>query len=337
MMAIRPRIRRGDLVLIVSPSAPLAGQFPDRAHRGVRALAGLDLRVRLAPHALEMSGHVSASAEERAADLNEGFCDPEVRAIVATVGGWNSNGLLDHLDFEALRADPKVVCGYSDVTAIVLGLWQHTGVTTFVGPALLPQFGEAPTPHTFTLAAWRTAVGLDPWPTELSASPVWTSDRQPWDELEPPTRTYRAAAGPRVLRHGRCSGPLIAGHLSTVCALIGTQHCPDFTDAVLWLEQEEGGLIGALERDLVHLEQAGVLGVVGAVIFGRFTDAEQAALHDAVILDATDRVTGPIVVDADFGHTDPILTLPIGVIIEVEASSKGVTPSFLMSNDDSTR
>src|SRR5438874_8903292 len=139
-----PRVRPGDTVAIVSPSAPAFGRFPHRGERGTAYLESLGLRVRPMRHAAGVDGWVSAPPEARAADLHEAFADPEVAVVLCAIGGNHSNQVLPHLDFDLIRANPKIFQGYSDMTILHWAIGQETGLSTFYGPALVPELGEFP-------------------------------------------------------------------------------------------------------------------------------------------------------------------------------------------------
>jgi len=137
-----PRLERGDLVGIVSPSSAVAAGVPRRFERGVAELERRGFRVRVGEHARLQTGWTAGTASERAADLHAMFGDPEVRAIVCTIGGYNANQLLELLDYELIAANPTIFVGFSDITALHGAIHARTGLATMLGPALLPQFGE---------------------------------------------------------------------------------------------------------------------------------------------------------------------------------------------------
>src|SRR5512146_3218741 len=137
-----PRLKPGDTIGIVSPSWGGAGTFPHRVELGIRHLEESGYRVRLGEHALNHSGYVSDTPENRAADLMAFFADPQVRAIVAAIGGDHACHLLPLLDFDLIRRNPKVLVGFSDITVLNVAIWQATGLVTFNGPALLTDFAE---------------------------------------------------------------------------------------------------------------------------------------------------------------------------------------------------
>ena len=145
-----PRLRRGDVVGIVSPSWGGAGAFPHRVRAGVKHLESLGFRVRLGRHAMNRRGFVSDTAENRVSDLHEMFEDAEIRAIIAATGGDHSCHLLPLLDFGLIRNNPKIFMGYSDITVLNVSIWAKTRTVTFNGPALITDFAEYPRMFDYT-------------------------------------------------------------------------------------------------------------------------------------------------------------------------------------------
>jgi len=140
----------GDTIGIVSPSSGLAPRVPHRVERGIRHLEALGFTVRLAPHALGARGYTSGTPEERASDINSFFADRDIKAILAMIGGNHTNQILEYIDFPLVSQNPKIVVGYSDITVLHLALQREAALTTFYGPALLPQFGEHPELQAYT-------------------------------------------------------------------------------------------------------------------------------------------------------------------------------------------
>ena len=137
-----PRVAEGDAVAVVSPSFGGIGRWPHRTERGVEYLRSLGLKVKLMPHAARHGSWVSASPEERAADLHSAFVDDEVKVIIAGIGGNHTNQLLPYLDFDLIAAHPKIMQGYSDVTVLLWAIMKHAGLRPFYGPALVSELAE---------------------------------------------------------------------------------------------------------------------------------------------------------------------------------------------------
>ena len=160
-----PRVRPGDTVAIVSPSAPAVARWPHRVERGRAYLESLGLKVRLMPNAGGRSGWVPASPEARAADIHEAFLDDRVSVVLASIGGNHSNQILPYLDFDLITAHPKIIQGYSDMTVLLWAIAQRAGLRTLYGPALTLEMAEYPAvlPYTdrFLRAAWFGASRSD--------------------------------------------------------------------------------------------------------------------------------------------------------------------------------
>jgi len=324
-----PRVRPGDTVAIVSPSAPAFGRFPHRGERGTVYLESLGLRVRPMRHAAGVDGWVSAPPEARAADLHEAFADPEVAVVLCAIGGNHSNQVLPHLDFDLIRANPKIFQGYSDMTVLHWAIGQETGLSTFYGPALVPELGEFPEVLPLTDRFLRDAwFGAEPLRYEPATE--WTDELLDWNrqlDLTRP-RALQRSAGWVTIRGGVAEGPLLGGCLETICwHLEGSAYWPEFGGAILMLESsEEMPSPAHVDSYLTDLEQLGVLDSIAGLIYARpygYSEAEREALWR--VLDA--HVRCPTLADVDCGHADPMLTLPLRQRVELDAAAR--TPETL--------
>jgi muramoyltetrapeptide carboxypeptidase LdcA involved in peptidoglycan recycling len=302
--------------------------FEEKFRLGVRRLEELGFRVRVGPCARKSQGYRSASIRERADELNEFFRDPDVRCIISAIGGWNSNSLLPYLDYEAVQRDPKIVVGYSDVTAILLGLSAKTGLATFYGPAVVPSFGEFPRPLEFTVSEFRNIlcegrVGALPRPAE------WTEERTlDWRTEAWKSRPRRLNANQpwRCVRPGAALGPLIGGNLNTMQGFIGTAFFPAVDGAVFFVEDSLQGL-SSVERSLAMLRLHGVFDRIGGLVVGKpeLLDREGAPFDlDELLLEVTAGYDFPILAGVDLGHTAPMTTLPIGVSCRLDADDGSI-------------
>ncbi|MBF9132211.1 LD-carboxypeptidase [Plantactinospora sp. S1510] len=318
-LRLPPRLRAGDVVAVATPSGP--SRTPGRLARGVAALRELGFEVVVGPMA-RTADPAERGVEARAAELNGFINDPTVRAVFVGIGGHLSNATLPHLDFAALRERPKVICGYSDITAILLGCYAQAQVVTFHGPTLLPELGEFPMVLPYTAERLWSVVGRSRPAGRLVAPDAWTDEFHAWDVDDNRAREMRPSGGWSWLSGGRGSGPLVGGNLETISALAGTPYLPDFTDAVVFLETA-GANIDEIERLLTHLEMIGVFTTAAAVLFGRpFRAAEGCPERLRALLRRTLGTRLPVVADVDLGHTDPMLTLPIGVHATVDADAR---------------
>ncbi|MFB7665935.1 S66 peptidase family protein [Kitasatospora sp. NPDC056138] len=316
-----PRLTPGAVVGVAATSAWAAGRFPVRTRRAVAALEReLGCTVRLAPEG-RYAGSIAGTGRERARALIELFADPEVEAVFTTIGGNNANDLLEHLDPLA-GLPPKILVGYSDNTALLLGYQALTGATVFYGPALLPQFGEWPEPFPETtshLRATLTAGSGGVWPLP----DWWTQPCGDWASADQEVRP-RHSGGPRVLRPGRGEGVLFGGNVPTLGVLAGTRWLrPPDGPTVLCLEGTAAGAsVPAFQQSLTQLRHLGIAGRATAVLVGRTPGGPHAPERDEafhrILLDAFPGDV-PIVTDLPFGHTDPVLTVPLGAVASVGA------------------
>ena len=312
-----PRLQPGDTVGVVSPSWGGAGAFPHRVQRGVDQLTALGLKVKFGRHALNQRGFVSDFPKNRASDLHDMFLDPDVRLILAAIGGDHACHLLPLLDFAIVRQHPKLFMGFSDMTVLNLALWKETGLVTFNGPALLTDFAENPEMFEYTKTWFQKAV-CHPTPIgKIEPSPYWTEETLDWGtrkDLERP-RARQRSEGWTWLKGGIGEGVLLGGCLESLQHLRGTKYWPDWKEAILFLEtSEEKPPPSTVDGLLMDFENMGVLQALRGLLIGRpmrYSAEEKSMLRD-VILERTHQYNFPIVLDMDFGHTAPQFTLPIG-------------------------
>ncbi|MFK3981977.1 LD-carboxypeptidase [Micromonospora sp. NPDC050397] len=287
--------------MLVSPSGPTN---PERMVRGLELLAGWGLRPVLAPHAYARQGYLAGSDESRAADINAAFADPEVRGIVCTRGGYGAQRMVDAIDMAAVRADPKVVAGFSDITALQLALWRGARLASVHGPG----------------AAW-----LDQRTPENSAESL----RRALMTTEPATLSrLPEEETASVVVPGVASGPLIGGNLCLVVATLGTPDMPDLTGAILLIE-DVGEPPYKVDRMLTQLRRTGVLAGVAGVAVGQFTDcADGWAVSVAdVIAERLGDLGVPVLGGLPIGHGHGQLTVAVGTSATLDATAGTLTVS----------
>ena len=278
------------------------------------------------PNASLASDWTAGTGEERAADINAAFADPEISVVLAAIGGNHSAQLLPYLDYDLIRANPKIFQGYSDVSVLLWALAKHAGLQTFHGPTLAAELGEHPAPLAYT-DHWMRRAWAGRFPGFEPAT-EWTDEFLDWDEkrdLERP-RSMKAAEGWRCLRPGVAEGPLLGGCLETICWHIrDTDVWIDATGAILFLEtSEEAPSPGHVDGYLTTLERCGVFEKAVGLVIGRpygYTEERKTAM-----LAAVERRTAssgiPVLADVDMGHADPMLTLPLGAPARLDAEKK---------------
>ena len=288
---VRPAaLREGDCIGLAAPASP----FREEAlHGGVAVLHDMGFRVRYEPRVFERYRYLAGRDAERATELQALFADPDVKAIFCCRGGYGSQRLLPFLDADAMRANPKIFMGYSDLTSLLCYLNARCGLAALHGPVVCGDLR-----HELDAAVRRQLKG------------VLTGDL---DAMQPPAACQDALT---VLRSGDAEGRLLGGCLSVFACAIGTPFQPCTRDAILFLE-DKGERLYAIDRLLTTLKLSGLLQDVRGLVFGNFerVEADAHLSYDAkdVILDVLHDLDVPILYGFPSGHCPQPLTLPFGV------------------------
>lgn len=300
-----PRLREGDVLGLVAPAGFIGDRFGlAEIEATVRAMG---LVPKPAPHLLSREGYLAGSDEVRARDLMAMFADDDVRAIMAVRGGWGSARLLPLLDFPAIAARPKLFTGFSDNTALHLALTARTGVPSIHGP--------------------NAAAS---WPPQ-----AWEAFRRIAFDGAMPDYAVPGGAGPnlsgrgpalRTFHGGKARGRLLGGNLSVLSALVGTPYLPDFSGAILFLEETNESEY-RIDRMLTQLALAGILGKVAGIVFGQCTRCENpdGGYSNFTVYEVLDRQFGPLGVPAFqgamIGHIAAQVSIPVGIPAEIDADA----------------
>lgn len=318
-----PALGPDSLVRVVSPSLPGVLFNGPRRRRAEAALRGAGWTVDYGEHAGRRWGHLAGRPEQRAADINAAFADPSVHAIIGSLGGGNSFDTLPFLDMDVIRRNPKVFIGNCDNASLLLGVHACTDLVTFHGPGFLEQLGDDPAPPPETLASLIAAM-CDGDRQVLRPTGPRTSDyRHLIHHGRDRERNRNLPGGWRWLVPGRAEGPLVGGYAGTLLEVLDTPWEPSFEDRVLFLDFHlldsplADAALAILHRK-GHLER--LRGLVVAYP-GRLFNGPLAAPLDEVLLRWAGVFGGPVLVDADCGHTDPMWTLPIGAHAWLDAEA----------------
>jgi muramoyltetrapeptide carboxypeptidase len=318
-----PPLQPGDTIGIFTPSFPAHVHFREKYEHGRRQLAALGFRTVEGSLTARGShqGYRSGSPRERAREFVELIENPDVRCVMSTIGGLNSASMIPYIDFDRVRAHPKVICGYSDVTSLHLALLAYSGVGTFYGPAVTPSFGEWPgvlaaTRESFLDAVQRHRSG---W-RALRPPSRWSAHRRDprTDEWKSVPREFSPNLGWTVLCPGRARAPALVANLDTLTTAAGTDHFPALDGVILVLEEMQASLSHE-ERCFRQLDLLGVFDHVAGLLVSKPEryDAEDAPFgYDALIREIVGDRPYPVVTGFDCGHTHPMLT--IGQMTEME-------------------
>jgi muramoyltetrapeptide carboxypeptidase LdcA involved in peptidoglycan recycling len=341
-----PKPRPGDKVAIVSPSGGLPEIFPLPYELGLRRLRA---DFGLIPVEYPTTRVLGSAPKDRAADLHAAFADPEIKAVICSIGGASQITVLPHLDAELLRANPKPFFGYSDATNLLTYL--HTlGIVAYHGGAVMTQYGRAGGMHPLTTDSLRAAL-FDSGPFDLVENGEFGDIDVPWDDKEAfELGQYRMSesAGWSWLRADRVvEGPSWGGNLEILSWLaMADRNIGDparYAGSVLFLETSEE-LPSHVEvyRILRNLGERGLLRQFDAALIGRpkawaidrrltadesarFRADQRAAFEHAVAEYNPDAM---LVFDVEIGHTEPQVVLPYGGQIRVDGLARRITVTY---------
>ncbi len=326
---LAPPLRQGDAIGYFSPSSPATHFAPTRYARARDYLQGQGFTLVSGQLSGQSDYYRSGSIQARADELNALIRNPDVRCIMSTIGGSNSNALLPYLDYDALIADPKIIIGYSDATSILLGIHQKTGLVTFYGPALVASFGEFPPLVDQTFEYFSALVtAKDPTRYVYSLPDTWTDERIIWEEQD---RAKTAQLNDcAFFGEGTISGRLIGGNLNTMWSIWGSPYMPTIRDGDVLLIEDSLKSIATVERLFAFLKLNGVFDRVAAVLLGKhelFDDGGTGRAPIDVLREVLNGQNIPIVNGLDCCHTHPMITMPIGVQVTVDFDENRVEVS----------
>ncbi|HET7273985.1 MAG TPA: LD-carboxypeptidase [Longimicrobiaceae bacterium] len=297
-----PRLRPGNTVGLISPSSAVAEDLSVQI--AVETVEAMGLEPRLGAYVRARYGYLSGRDSERAADLNAMFADDSIDAIFALRGGWGAARLLPLLDWDAISANPKILLGYSDITALLNPIFARTGLITFHGPMGTSDWGEFPVEHLRTLLfeAGTPTLGN---PVRITDSLVQTEHRV------------------EVITPGRARGQLVGGNLTVLTALLGSPYLPEWDGKILFLE-DVGENLYRIDRMITQLKLAGVLDRIAGFVFGKCTDCGPGEGYGSLTLmqlfrDHVAPLGIPAWSGAMIGHIDDQWVLPVGGEVEIDA------------------
>jgi len=307
-------LRVGDKIGFFSPSSPATVFAPNRFQRAKSFLTSKGFGLVAGCLTGCSDSYRSDSIQARAEELNQLIRDPEVRCIMSTIGGSNSNSLLPYVDYDALVKDPKIIIGYSDVTALLLGIYARTGLITFYGPALVASLGEYPPLVDETYQSFFDMLCCESTIYRYTMPKRWTDIKYDWETQGSPKPTYGNEW--EYIGSGTVSGRIIGGNLNTMAGIWGSIYMPEINKGdILFIEDSLKG-IETVERSFSHLLACGVFDKVGAIILGKhelFNDKGTGRSPLDVLREVLNGKNLPILYGFDSCHTHPMLVTPLGV------------------------
>lgn len=332
---IKPqKLSKGDTVATISLSWGGAGIFRDRYEQGKRQMAEtFGLKVIESPNALAENKYLYEHPEIRAADLMWAFQNPEVKAIISNIGGDDSIRMLPYIDFDVIKNNPKIFMGYSDTTVTTL-ICHHAGLVSFYGPAVMTQMAETGgiLPYVKN-SIQKTLFDNSPIGIISESEGGFTYEHIDWGTPECLTqvRKMQPTDGWHWIQgSGKVSGKLFGGNMEIFEMVKGTQilNSDYFQDTILFLEiSEENPTPESVLYWLRNYGATGILKNIRAILFARPMNENNMKYEENILkaLKEYGRTDMPVITNMDFGHTDPIMVLPIGVNAEIDCNNKTFT------------
>jgi len=315
---IADKLKQGDEIRVIAPSMSMQIISKENIALAVKVFESLGLQVTFGKHVKEIDLLQSSSVEGRIQDLNEAFSDKNVKGILTVIGGFNANQLLKYIDYDLIKRNPKIFCGFSDITALQNAIFHKTGLITYSGP----HFSTFAMKQGFEyILDYFKRIFFENNKITVTQSQQWADDA--WF-LNQENRTFYDNEGYWILHEGEARGTIIGGSLSPFQLLHGTNYMPSLEKTILFLEADsiaDGLDVVEFDRDLQSVLHQPHFDQVQALVIGRFEKKfkmDQQKLK--FIIDSRRELKNiPIVANADFGHTNPIFTFPIGGIGELKA------------------
>ena len=315
------KLKAGDEIRAIAPSRSLAIISQESREIANKRFQELGFKLSFGKHANEMDDFASTSIKSRVEDLHEAFRDKKVKSILTVIGGFNSNQLLRYIDWEVIKNNPKIVCGFSDITALNNAFFVKSGLVTYSGPQY-SSFGQK-LYFDYTLDYFKKCL-LSEEPFEIKPSKSWSDDT--WYKNQD-DRKLIPNKGWLVINEGKTEGTILGANLSTFNLLQGTEYFPDLDGSVLFLEDDEESDPYHFDRDLQSLIHLPEFTKVKGLVIGRFQNASEVTYEKLTQIIKTKKELDnlPVVAGVDFGHTDPKITFPIGGEVKLELTKSSST------------
>jgi len=290
-----PRLKPNQTVGVIAPSSPVS---QSDISEGLNLLESFPLKIKQGEHLFDRSNYLAGPDHDRVSDLHQMFSDPEIKAIFCARGGYGSARLLNKIDFDLVRKNPKIIVGFSDLTALFFAIYKKTGLVTIHGPTL----------------------------SDLPKNKNWLNLSELITTYHRPRVLFKQE---KIINNGKARGILLGGNLSTFCSLLDTPFLPSFESLILFLE-EKGESPYKLDRMLTQLLLSGRLDRLSALIIGQIEDCGEKEIIYNLLKERLAVLNMPVVTGLPVGHGNENISLPLGLpalldtekmILEIEESA----------------
>lgn len=291
-MIIPEKLKIGDTIGVVAPSNPIINENIEEVQKARKIIEKLGFKVKFSKNLFSNTNKYSASAKEKAEDINEMFKDKEIKMIWCAKGGENSNSTFEYLDYEVIKQNPKIICGYSDITSITNMITERAGLVTFNGTNFK------------TLATDETDYSLKEALKKF---------------IDGSLEIGQTEEGYKTIKNGQAEGQLIGGNLSLTRAMVAGKYNIDFTDKILFLEElgfETGPAL--VSNYLYYMKQNEVFDKVRGIWIGNYTHESKIKLEDILLDVIGEEFKGPIIKSENFGHIEQKTVIPVGIKARID-------------------
>lgn len=319
------KLKKGDKIGIFSPSSPITKLCPIRFNRAKEFLESKGFVIIEGTLTGKEDFYRSGTIKERVEELNQLIRNPEIKCIMSTIGGMNSNSLLPYIDYETFKNNPKIIIGYSDMTAILMGIYAKTGIKTYYGPALVPSFGELLPYNEITFNYFEDILIKDSSNYFYKAPRFWTEEFIDWNTQD--KEKNRKENNWLSLKDGIVEGRLIIGNLNTMSGIWGTEYMPEIKEGDILFIEDSLKDIALVERLFSLLKLSKIFDKIGGLIYGKhelFKDLGTGRKPYEVLLEVLGDYNFPFLVDVDCSHTHPMFTMPIGARVILNTYDKTI-------------
>ena len=289
-MIVPDKLKKGDIIGVVAPSNPIIGDNIEEIKKAKEIIEADGFRVKFSENLFSNTNNYSGTAKEKAEDINNMFADKDVKMIWCAKGGNNSNSTFEYLDFDIIKNNPKIICGYSDITSITNIITEKTGIVTF-SSTNFKTIATDETDYSYKQALNRFVQG----------------------SLEFGQNNFK------IIKSGEAEGKLIGGNLSLIRGLVCGKYKVDFTDKILFIEELGYETDPAMvSNNLYYMKQNGVFDKIKGLWIGNYEHESGIALEKIVLDCLEEKYNFPIIKSNNFGHIEKKEVIPIGTKAKIK-------------------
>lgn len=295
-MILPERLRRGDIIGVVAPSNPVIDENIEEVKKAKEIVENDGFKVLFSKNLFSNTNQYTATAKEKAEDINDMFRNKDVKMIWCAKGGNNSNSVFEYLDFELIKQNPKIICGYSDITSLTNIIHEKTGLVTF------------------SATNFKT-IATDE--TDYSYKEV--INRFVNCSLE----FGKEKSGYKTIREGIVEGELVGGNLSLTTQLVSGKYKINFKDKILFIEElgfESSPVL--VSNNLYYMKQNGVFDKIKGLWIGNYEHESNVELEKIVLDVIGDDYNFPIIKSNNFGHVETKTVIPIGTKARIDTTKE---------------